>query len=425
MQSTFLGTHRLLVAGLATGFFTFAAWACFAELDIVVTAPGKLVPLTSVRVAQPAEGGVVRSLKVRDGDQVIAGAVLIELDPLYASEDAETAETSAQRLRLQVARIDAELQGANFLPFPGASPALAAAMLAEYRLRRQSLLTATAEAAAAENKARSDVQTSRERLTRARDLLPLVAKQARMQDELQAQGFVSDAAATDKRRELVDARQELAAQQSALASAGAALVQATAALQRVEADYRRQLAAERSQAVAELASAGADSRKKAHRLEQLALRAPVAGTVNGLATLASGQVVTAGTALLTVVPTDSPLQFEGWIRNEDAAYVVPGTPAKVKVVPYPFQKYGWAEAEVAWVGVDSETPQSMKNAQGEPLFYRTRFTLKAQALQRDGQKYEFKPGMQAFGDVQIGTRTLLEYLTSPARKVLLEAAREK
>ena len=33
--------------------------------------------------------------------------------------------------------------------------------------------------------------------------------------------------------------------------------------------------------------------------------------------------------------------------------------------------------------------------------------------------------MQAVGDIQIGSRTLVEYLTSPLRKTLLEAAREK
>lgn len=420
----FLGTHRVLMAGLACGFLAFTAWACLAELDIVVSAQGKLVPAAFVRVAQPSEGGVVRLVKVKDGDQVKTGDVLLELDPVFASEDAESSEASAERLQLQLARIDAELHGTEFRP-AGGSSSLSAAVLAEYQLRRQSLAANTAEAAAAERKASSDLQTARERLTRARDLLPLVAKQSRMQEELLAQGFVSDAAATDKRRELVDARQELATQESAVASAEAALAQAMSARERVEADYRRQLAAERSQALAEATATEADARKKAHRLAQHILRAPVSGTVNGVEALASGQVVTAGATLLSVVPTDSPLQFEGWIRNEDAAYVVPGMPAKVKLAAYPFQKYGWVEAEVSWVGVDSETPQAMKNAQGEPLFYRARFALKAQALQRDGHAFEFKPGMQAVGDIQLGTRTLFEYLTSPARKVLLEAAREK
>jgi HlyD family secretion protein len=420
----FIGTHRLFIAALSAAFFAFVGWAFFAEIDTVVSAQGKLAPVSFVRVAQPVEGGVIRAIRVKDGETVAAGATLLELDPLYAAEDAKSSGSQLDRLKLQLARIDAELAGASFAPREGPE-ALRVAALNEYALRKQALATSLAEARAAAERATSDARTADEQLSRARQLLPLVAKQSGMQQELLSQGFVSDAAATDKLRELVDARQELAARQAAVQSSRAGVAQAQAAIARVHADYRRQLAAERAQVIADLATAEAESAKRSHRLQQTALTAPVAGTVNGLAALSVGQVVSAGSTLLTVVPQGEALRLEGWLRNEDAAYVAPGMPAKVKAAAYPFQKYGWVEAEVSWIGVDAETPESMRNAQGEPLFYRVRFDLKRQALTRGGQSYVLKPGMQAVGDIQIGKRTLVEYLTSPMRKVLLEAAREK
>jgi len=423
-SSSFLPVHRLFIGSLAAAFLALVTWAALADIDIVVNAQGKLVPTSFVRVAQPAEDGVVRAVSVRDGQSVAAGDTLVEMDPLYAQEDVHSAESQGERLRLQLARIDAELTGQAFIPSIGA-PELRAAAVAEFALRKQSLAAAMAEASAAEVRAASDQATVGERLRQAEQLLPLVSKQARQQDELRAQGFVSDAAATDKDKELVAARQELAAQQSALRSAEASLTQARSSVARVLADYRRQLAAERAQATSDLAALDSDLSKRGHRLAQMALKAPVAGQVNGLAALAPGQVVKAGQTLLTVVPAGEKLRFEGWVRNEDAAYVVPGMPAKVKLAAYPFQKYGWVEGEVAWLGVDAETPESMRNAQGEPLFYRMRIDLRTQQLVRDSERYEAKPGMQAVSDIQIGTRTLLEYLTSPMRKTLLEAAREK
>lgn len=420
----FLPVHRLFIGGLAAAFMATVAWASLAHIDIVVNAQGKLQPTSFVRIAQPAEDGVVRSVAVRDGQEVSAGAVLVEMDPVYAQEDVRSAEKQRERLALQLARIDAELSGQPFAP-AGGSPELRAAAVGEFSLRKQALAAALAEAGAAESRALSDQATVSERLRQAEQLLPLVTKQAGQQDQLRAQGFVSDAAATDKDKELVAARQELAAQRSALRSAEASLAQARSAAARVLTDYRRQLASERAQASSELANLESDLSKRGHRLSQTQLKAPAAGQVNGLAALAPGQVVKAGQTLLTVVPAGEKLRFEGWVRNEDAAYVAPGMPAKVKLAAYPFQKYGWVEGEVAWLGVDSETPESMRNAQGEPLFYRVRIDLQAQALQRDGQRYEVKPGMQAVGDIQIGSRTLLEYLTSPMRKTLLEAAREK
>lgn len=423
-SSVFLPAHRLFIVFLTSAFFALLGWAALAHIDIVVNAQGKLVPVSFVRIAQPAEDGVVRRVAVQDGQHVDAGDTLVELDPLYAQEDVRSAQSQRDRLELQLARIDAELAGQPFSPTSG-SAELRAAAIAEFTLRKQALAAALAEANAAESRAASDQATVGERLRQAEQLLPLVSKQAHQQDTLRAQGFVSDAAATDKDKELVAARQELAAQQSALRSAQASLQQARSASARVLADYQRQLAVERAQVTAELTTLDADLSKRGHRLSQLALKAPVAGQVNGLAALAPGQVVKSGQTLLTVVPAGEKLRFEGWLRNEDAAYVAPGIPVKVKLAAYPFQKYGWIEGEVAWLGVDSETPESMRNAQGEPLFYRVRVDLQAQELVRDGKHYEAKPGMQAVADVQIGSRTLVEYLTSPMRKTLLEAAREK
>jgi len=423
-STSFLPVHRLFIGVLAAAFLALVAWAALAHIDIVVNAQGKLVPASYVRVAQPVEGGAIRKVNVRDGQHVAAGDALVELDPLYAQEDVRSAETQRERLELQLARIDAELNGRPFSPSSGSAD-LRAAAVAEFDLRKQALAAALAEATAAEKRAASDLATAAERFRQAEQLLPLVSKQAQQQSALRAQGFVSDAAATDKDKELVAAKQELAAQQSALSAAQASLSQARSASTRVLADHRRQLAVERAQVLAELATLAADLSKREHRLSQLTLKAPVAGQVNGLAALTPSQVVQAGQTLLTVVPDGEKLRFEGWLRNEDAAYVAPGMSVKVKLAAYPFQKYGWIEGEVAWLGVDAETPESMRNAQGEPLFYRVRVELREQELVRDGQRYATKPGMQAVADVQIGSRTLFEYLTSPMRKTLLEAAREK
>lgn len=420
----FLGTHRALVLSLAVAFGSFVAWACLAEVDVVANAQGKLVPATFARISQPVEGGVVRAVHVKDGQQVKAGDALVELDPLGAKDEAQSAESQVDRLKLKLERLEAEMADRPFSPTSG-DESLRNAAISEFSLQRTALEASLAEAAAAKDKAIADARSSQARLTRAQQLLPLIAKQAGMQRELLTQGFVSDAAATDKFRELVDIEQEAAAQEHTLRAAQAAVEQADRSVARIRAESKRQAATDRGQALGELQVAQAELAKRGQRVRETTLRAPVAGTVNGLATLSVGQVVSTGTTLLTVVPDGESLRMDGWVRNEDAAYVSPGMPAKVKVAAYPFQKYGWVEGEVAWLGVDSETPESMRNAQGQPLFYRMRVDFKRQELARNGKTYPLRPGMQVVADIQIGRRTLLEYLTSPMRRVLLEAARER
>lgn len=423
-STTFLPIHRLLIQGLALLSLGLISWASWAELDIIVTAQGKLVPLSFVRITQPPEDGVIRGILVKDGQEVQEGQLLVELDPVFAQEDVRAAEAHRARLHAQLERIDAELSGKPFLPSTSNS-SLGTEVLTEYTLRKQAFSAALAEATAAESRARYEQRAAKERLTQAEKTLPFVERLASQQAALRQVGFVSEAAVLDKEKDLVIAKQEKAAQQQAAQAAEAALSQARSTSLRVLADYRRQLAAERSQAQADLATLDADQAKKSHRLNQLALRAPTAGVINGLASLAPGQVVRAGQTLMTLVPQNEKLQFEGWVRNEDAANIIPSMAAKVKLAGYPFQRYGWAHGTVTWLGVDAETPDTMKNVQGTPLFYRVRVELGQQALERNGQRYAFKAGMQATGDIQIGTRTLIEYLTSPLRKVLNEAAREK
>lgn len=416
MQS-FLGLHRLGILFLATGLGSFILWATLADLDIVVTAQGKLVPVNFVQVAQPAESGIVRRVLVADGDTVKAGQPLVEMDPVFAQADSKSAEAEASLLRQQLARITAEQSGTT----PDITDSQ---VLSDYLARRAAYQALRAEAQSALALARAELETARQRMAKAGQLAPVARQQAVMLEQLVASGFVSKAAFNDKHLGRIEAEQEERVQARAVAAAEAAVRQAQAALARVEADYRRQLAVERTDIVARLSQAEATLSKSAHREALTVLRAPVAGVVTGMSVKSANQVVGAGTVLLSLVPQGEPLRFEGWMRNEDSAFVTPDMPAKVKLSAYPFQKYGWLDGSVTWLGVDSETPESMRNVSGEPLFYRVRVEVPQTPVGKAG-KLTLKPGMQAIADVQVGTRTPFEYLISPVRKVALEAARER
>ncbi len=57
--------------------------------------------------------------------------------------------------------------------------------------------------------------------------------------------------------------------------------------------------------------------------------------------------------------------------------------------------------------------------------YRTLVGLKTPYLESDGNRYRLSPGMQVAAEIHLGTRTVLEYLLSPVRKVAHEAGRER
>lgn len=70
------------IGGTVIALFSLAlVWVSLAHIDIVASAPGKIIPSGRTKIIQPFETGVVRAIRVRDGESVKAGDVLVELDP--------------------------------------------------------------------------------------------------------------------------------------------------------------------------------------------------------------------------------------------------------------------------------------------------------------------------------------------------------
>ncbi len=410
--------HRLIGGVLIFMVLAFAAWAAFGQLDIVVQAQGKLVPASAVKVSQPVEAGPVVELRVKDGQAVKAGDLLARLDSTQSSKDTDALRSDQAMAKARLASLDAALAGHG-------TTTSQSAVDTEFLLRQTAYRESLQGAQSALSKAEAEMAATQEALAKQQRTLTLAERSETAHANLKDQGFVSELAYQDKLKERIEREQDARTLVANARGNAAAVAQAQSALASVTSEFRKQLAQERSQVLTQLQRTEADLGKAEHRTALTEVRAPVDGIVNSLAVRSAGQVVAAGAALMTIVPDGDALVVEAWVRNEDIGFVSPGMPAKVKLAAYPFQKYGWLTGEVSVVGADSEVPDSMRTAQGEPLFYKARVTLSTQALSRDGKAFPVKPGMQASVDVQLGERSLLEYLTSPLKKAVLEAARER
>src|SRR5215469_8792936 len=72
---------RAIALSLIAAFCAALAWASLGKVDMIASAPGKIIPTGRSKIVQPFETGVVRAIHVNDGQTVKAGDVLIELDP--------------------------------------------------------------------------------------------------------------------------------------------------------------------------------------------------------------------------------------------------------------------------------------------------------------------------------------------------------
>src|SRR6185369_5803106 len=101
----------LLVGGLG-------GWAATSEFAGAVIAQGTLVVDTNSKKVQHPTGGVVAELKVRDGDQVKLGDIVIKLDDTQTRANLQIVAKGLDELMARRAREEAELEGEEQVTFP-------------------------------------------------------------------------------------------------------------------------------------------------------------------------------------------------------------------------------------------------------------------------------------------------------------------
>jgi len=408
------------------------AWAFIGELDIVATAEGKLLPRNFLRIVQPAEGGVLKELLVREGDAVRAGQVLMRMDATLSKADTRALMAEHNLRKLQLRRIDAELADRLFTPEPDDPPELYAKVAEQSRAYRQAYADALAQERAALNRTRHEHAGAQEVMRKLKYTIPFYKRQSETFEKLGNEGFASALLAEDKQREYIERDQELKAQEYIVKSQLAAIAQGEHRVAQITSSYKQQLQAERVQALSQAEKLGGEWDKQLHRNTLLELTTTQDAIVKEIATHTPGAVVTPGTVLITLVPTGEPLIAEVQVKNQDAGYIQPHMPAKVKIASFPFQKYGMVDGEVAHFSADaSETlggkPEEI-NVEGRLAVtanYKAHIYLKEQQLTMGSESLKLLPGMQVIAEIHLGKQTIIEYLLSPLRKVVGEAGRER
>jgi len=399
------------------------------KLNIIAVASGKLIPQSYVKVVQPASAGIIKQILVHEGEVVQAGQVLARLDPGLSEVDTRQVADQLQIAKLSQRRIDAELAGVEPTQQAGESGELFAQMLAQYRSHRKAQSDAIEAQQATINKTEQDLKAALEMQSKLKQTLPIYQDQERAWHQLQQEGFAGRLLAEERKRMRIEAQQEMKAQAHAIEGYRATIVQSRKRMEQLDSNYRQALYNERVDVTAQAEKLGQDQRKQLLRRDLLELKAPQSGTVKDLATHTEGAVLGPGSVLLTIVPADEPLLAEVWVTNLDRGFVHPGQSVKVKVAPYPFQKYGMIEGIVTNVGADATEQQGNDpnaDAKGPPTHrFRSLVALKSQYLDASGVKHTLTPGMQVDAEIKLGDRTVLEYLLSPVRKAFHEAAHER
>jgi hemolysin D len=435
------------IALTITALLLFAlAWATIGVVDIVVSAPGKIIPSGRSKVVQPFEAGVVRAIRVQDGQAVAAGDVLIELDPTINEAQRNHLQGDLIAAELDVARLNAALSDradptADFHPPAAASPDLVATQrqflidqVTEHRARLAALDRQEAQKAAE----RSTIAAAIEQIE---TINPVVQERADIRKVLYDHQTGSRLNYLDALQAVLESRKDLALQQGRLREAEQALAAVTQTRAQTEAEFRRTIHGEFVEAERKAAGLAQDL-SKAERLATLqVLTAPVAGVVQQLAVHTIGGVVSPGQTLLVIVPSDGRLEIDALVANRDVGFVQAGQAAEIKVDTFNFTRYGVIHGTVLDVSRDSivherslETGRNRRDAgaenessepAGQELAYTARVALDRTQMQVDGRTVDLAPGLAVTVEIKTGTRRIISYLLSPLLRYQQESLHER
>ena len=317
---------RAIGATIVTIFCLALLWATFGHVDIIASATGKVVPSGRVKLIQPFETGVVRAIRVHDGQSVKAGDILIELDPTMSTADEEHIRSDLISAQLDVARLRATLADnddpqAVFQPPAGASADLIAMQrqflakqTEEYRAKLASLdrQRVEKEAETASVKAAIDKLQATE---------PFIEQRVDILKSLSDRGLGSKLTYLEAAQSLSENQKELEVQKSRLDEANATLAALVETRAQEAAEFRRKQFGDLAEADRKAAGLSGDLTKAQERTKLQRLTAPVDGVVQQLAVHTVGGVVTPAQQLAVVVPSDATLEVEAMIPNRDIGFV--------------------------------------------------------------------------------------------------------
>jgi HlyD family secretion protein len=403
-------------------------WAGTMRLSGALIAQGSVVVDSNVKKVQHPTGGIVGELRVRDGDRVRTGDIVVRLDDTVTRANLAIVTKGLSELAARKARLESERDGDETIKFPADllerinDPDVAAVIEGErklFELRRTARTGQKAQLRQRIDQLKEEVrgfQAQRESKERE---LKLIAREMEGVNELWKQKLVALNKLTQLEREA--ARLEGEAGQLIAQSAQIAGKMSETELQIIQID--RDLSSEVAKETREIdAKIGEFVERKVtaeDQLKRIEIRAPQDGAVFQLAVHTVGGVITAGDAIMLIVPQTDNLLVEAKVNPQDIDQVKLGQDALLRLSAFNQGTTPEIYGKVTRISADTSLDQRTG-----ATYYTVRISLPPEEIARLGD-VRFVPGMPVEAFVQTGERTMLSYFAKPLHDQLMRAFRQR
>jgi HlyD family secretion protein len=406
----------------------FGGWASTVPISGALIAPGSVVVDSNVKKVQHPTGGVVGEVRVRDGDVVKAGDVVVRLDETVVKASLAIVVKTLNGLWARAARLEAEQRGADKIVFPrmltdqANDPDVRDVMASETKLFEVRVNGRTGQKA-----------QLRERVTQldeeiaglqaqeaAKDKeIALVEKELVGVRQLYDQHLVQLTRLTTLERDAARLAGERAQYIASRAQAKGKITETELQIIQVDKDMVSEVSKdlrETNDKIGEFVERKVTAEDQLRRID---IRAPQDGVVLQSTVHTVGGVITAGDAIMMIVPKADDLSVEAKVNPQDIDKLQVGQKTLLRMSAFNQRTTPELNGVVTRVSADVTTDQRTGQS-----YYTIRVSMPPEQVARLGD-VKIIPGMPVEAFVQTGDRTMLSYLMKPLSDQLMRSFREK
>jgi HlyD family secretion protein len=418
-------TGLVVVLVLAGGF---GGWASTVPISGALIAPGAVVVDSNVKKVQHPTGGVVGEVRAHDGDLVKAGDIVVRLDETVVKASLAIVVKTLNGLYARAARLEAEQRGSEKIKFPTAltdradDPDVRDVMASETKLFDVRVNGRVGQKA-----------QLRERITQLNDEIAGLQAQEAAKDkeialvekelvgvrQLYDQHLVQLTRLTTLERDAARLSGERAQYISSRAQARGKITETELQVIQVDKDMLSEVSKdlrETNDKIGEFVERKVTAEDQLRRID---IRAPQDGMVLQSTVHTVGGVITAGDAVMMIVPQADALSVEAKVNPQDIDKLQIGQKTMLRLSAFNQRTTPELNGVVTRVSADVTTDQRTGQS-----YYTIRVSMPPEEIQRLGD-VKVIPGMPVEAFVQTGDRTMLSYLMKPLSDQLMRSFREK
>ncbi|MBR0873701.1 HlyD family type I secretion periplasmic adaptor subunit [Bradyrhizobium tropiciagri] len=424
--------RKHLIVGLAVVLILgggVGGWAAAVPISGALIAPGSVVVDSNVKKVQHPTGGVVGEVRVRDGDTVKAGDIVVRLDETVVKASLAIVVKTLNGLYARQARLEAEQQGRDKIVFPkqltdqANDPDVRDIMTNEAKLFEVRVNGRTGQKA-----------QLRERVTQLNEEISGLEAQEKSKDkeidlvktelvgvrQLYEQHLVQLTRLTTLERDAARLAGERAQYIASRAQAKGKITETELQIIQVDKDMLSEVSKdlrETNDKIGEFVERKVTAEDQLRRID---IRAPQDGVVLQSTVHTVGGVITAGDAIMMIVPKADDLSVEAKVNPQDIDKLQVGQKTVLRLSAFNQRTTPELNGVVTRVSADVTTDQRTGQS-----YYTIRVSMPPEEVARLGGEVKIIPGMPVEAFVQTGDRTMMSYLMKPLSDQFMRSFREK